>query len=245
MFSVGLGRIAALGFRLVITAPAESRTFARGLRRFPERRVDPVAPASWDEAYRQFRGGGDLPLDRGSWRILAVDPEGGVAGAITARFFCGEVVRSYVHAYSLLEGSGPVFRDECELAIAETFAGAVRENRTAAEISHWTVADGRHAVLVAATLGRAMEALSAAFDAPVGVVAANHRRREVGRLLRLGGVPLGRAGKFSLPPFPHHPSGAWFRLMLIDAEAFRGRLRAAAIADLARLRTHCPIFSAA
>jgi len=177
--------------------------------------------------------------------MLAADRDDRVVGAITARFFSGEVVRSQVHAYSLLETSGPVFREECELAMAEMFAAAMRENRTAAEISHWATAGGRHAPLVAATVGRAMEALTAAFDAPIGVVAADHRRGEVARLLRLGGVPLGRAGKFALPPFGHHPSGAWLRLLLVDAEVFRGRLRAASVADLALLREHCPVISTA
>src|SRR3954468_11011440 len=106
-FAACLSRCAAAGFRLIVTAPSHSRAFARGLKRFPERRVDLTTHLQWDTAYRVFNGHGLQPHDRGSWRILVVDRDDRVVGAITARFFCGDVVPEYQHLPALLETTGP------------------------------------------------------------------------------------------------------------------------------------------
>lgn len=244
-FAACLGRCAAVGIRLVVTAPANVRAFARGVHRFPERQIDRAAHVQWETAYRVFCGRGREPHDRGSWRILAVDRDDRVVGAITARFFCGEFVREYLHVFALLDTTGPVFREHCELAVAEVVSAGAQANRTPAEISHWAVAPGWHAALVAVTLRRAMTALGAAFDAPLVLMAADNRRGEVTHVMRLGGAPLGVAGRSCLPPFVHHASGAWLRLLLLDALAFKRRGRSTPAADLALLRQKVAVISAA
>jgi hypothetical protein len=242
-FAVCLRRCAAAGIRLIVTTPSDTRAFHRGLSRFPERRSDPTEHVQWETAYRVFCGRGREPHDRGSWRILAVDHDDRVVGAITARFFCGEFVPEYLHMFSLLETTGPVFREHCEMAVGEVVAAAARLRRTPAEISNWAVAPGWHAALVAVTLARAMGALVAAFDAPLVILAADNRRGEVARLMRLGGAPLGLGGRYALPPFVHHTTGAWLRLLLVDAPAFHVRCHSAPAADLALLRVRAPIIS--
>lgn len=242
-FAVCLRRCAAAGIRLVVTTPSDDRAFNRGLSRFPERRIDPAEHLQWETAYRIFCGRGRQPHDGGSWRILAVDHDDRVVGAITARFFCGEFVAEYLHMFSLLDTTGPVFREHCEMAVAEVVAVAAQTKRTPAEISNWAVAPGWHAALVAVTLARAMGALVAAFDAPLVILAADNRRCEVARLMRLGSAPLGLGGRYALPPFVHHTSGAWLRLLLIDAPMFHVRCHSAPAADLALLRVRSPIIS--
>lgn len=242
-FAACLRRCTDAGLRIIINAPADVRIFNRGLERFPERRIDPAEHARWETAYRVYCGRSRQPHDRGSWQVLMADAHQRVVGAITARFFCGEVVHDYVHTLSLLETTGPVFREHCEIAFGEVCAAAAKSGRTPAEFSHWSAAPGRHDRLVAATLARTMATLASAFDAPLGLVAADHRRGEVARLMRLGGAPLGRAGKFSLPPFVHHASGAWLRLLLIDARTFQARSGGRPKEDLALLRSNCPVFS--
>lgn len=244
-FAACLRRCAAAGFRLVVTAPAEQRDTTAGLARFPDRRIDPAAQVQWDTAYRLFNGHSRLPHDRGSWRILAVDRDDRVVGAITARFFCGEVRREHQHMPALLESTGPVFREHCELAISEVITAAVRAKRTPAEISHWAVAPGWHAPLVAVTLMRAMGALAAAFESPVVMLAGDNRRGEVTRLMRLGCEPLGLDGRFCLPPFVHHESGAWLRFLLVNAASFYARCGTTPSEDLALLRAHATVVSAA
>src|SRR4029079_17204068 len=81
-FAACLRRCAAAGFRLIVTAPSHSRAFARGLKHFPERRIDLAAHVQWDTAYRVFNGHSRQPHDRGSWRILVVDRDDRVVGAI-------------------------------------------------------------------------------------------------------------------------------------------------------------------
>jgi hypothetical protein len=239
-----LQRCAAAGIRVVITAPGDVRIFARSLQRFPERQIDPVAHAQWESARRVFLGRGRQPHERGSWHVLAIDSDDRVVGAISARFFCGELVQDYLHVLSLVAACGPVFREHCELAIAEAFLAAGVAERMSAEVSHWSFAPGRQAPLVGATLVRALAALAAAFDAPIGVIAADHHRGEVARLMRGGAAPLGRAGKFSLPPFVEHASGAWLRLLLLDSRTFHARRRSDAAAELAALRAACRVISA-
>ncbi len=243
-FAACLRRCAEAGLKVVINAPADVRVFHRSLTRFPERQIDPAAHARWETAYRIYSNRSRRPHDRGSWHVLMVDSNQRVVGAITARIFCGEVVRDYVHTFSLLETTGPVFREHCEIAFDEVCAAAAKAGRVPAEFSHWSAAPGPHDRLVAATLARAMATLVSAFDAPLGITAADHRRGEVARLMRLGGAPLGRAGKFSLPPFVHHASGAWLRLLLIDARVYYARSGGRPKEDLALLRAKCPVFSA-
>jgi hypothetical protein len=243
LFATCLRRCEAAGLRLVVSAPADARAFARGLRRFPERRIDPPVHARWETAYRVFCNRSRQPHDRGSWQILVADRDDRVVGAVTARFFCGSIVRDYVHTLSLLDTTGPIFREHCEIAMEEVFVAAAKSARTAAELSHLAIAPHPHAKLIASTLSRAMGALAAAFDAPLVIVAADHRRGEVARLMRLGAAPLGRAGKFSLPPFVHHASGASLRLLLIDATTYHTRAGGSPKQDLALLRLKCPVLS--
>lgn len=244
-FASCLRRCAAAGFRLVVTAPAQHRSFVRGLERFPERRIDLTEHVQWDTAFRVFHGHTRESHDRGSWRILVVDRDDRVVGAITARFFCGGVLREHQLLPTLLELTGPVFREHCELAIAEVVASTTRAGRTPAEVSDWSVAPGWHAPLVAVTLMRAMVALAAAFEAPVVMLAGDNRRGEVTRLMRLGCEPLGLDGRFCLPPFVNHRTGAWLRLLLVDASRFNARSRGTPAADLGLLRQHATIVSAA
>lgn len=239
-----LRRFNAAGFRIVITAPADVRAFTAGMNRFPERCVDPMAHAAWETAYGVFCGRDRQRQDGGSWRILAVDRDERVVGAITARFFCGEVVSDYLHVLSLLDQTGPVFREHCERAVKEVLATAAEQGRTPAEISHWAVAPGWRAALVAVTLSRAMIALAAAFESPLVLTAADNRRSEVTRLMRLGAAPLGLAGRYALPPFVHHSSGAWLRLLLLDSRTLQPRGGGTPALDLALLRRHAAIVSA-
>lgn len=243
-FASCLRRLDAADLRLVVTTPPDARAFARGLERFPEREVDPAAHARWETAYRLFSGRGRMPSDRGSWRVLAVDRDDRVVGAITARLFCGEFLPEYLHVRTLLESTGPVFREHCELALADMAAAGARLGRTPAEVSGWAVAPGASAALVAATLSRALAALFAAFAEPLVLVAADNHRGEGARLLRRGAGHLGLAGRFALPPFVHHASGSWLRLLLIDAPAYFARCGVVAEADLALLRERAGFVSA-
>lgn len=238
-----LCRCAAAGVRFVVTTPSDSRTFMRGLCRFPGRRVDPPEHTHLDVAWHVFNGGRERPHDAGSWRILALDAEDRVAGAITARFFCGEPVHEYLHAHALLQYASPLFREQAEQAVIEFFTETILAERVPAEISHWSVAAGwPEPALLGATLLRAMGALAAQFGPAVGLLAADCGRREETRLLRGGAAPLGRTGRLSLPPFVHHASGRRLRLLLLDSAGARGGLRAAP-ADVAALRRMCPVFS--
>src|SRR5688572_5741055 len=243
-FAACLHRCSRVGIRLVVTAPADTSAFSRSLRRFADRRVDLATHVQWDTAYRIFCGGSREPHDRGSWRILAVNRDDRVIGAITGRFFCGEVRPEYLHVLSLFDKAGPVFREHCELAISEVLKTSAAAGRTPAEISHWAVSPVWHAGLIAVTLMRAMMALVAAFDAPYIVMAADNRHGEVNRLMRLGCKPLSLAGHFCLPPFVHHDSGAWLRLLVLDAAAVLGRASDTSAADLSRLRERVAIISA-
>jgi hypothetical protein len=238
-----LRRCTALGWRVAVTTPSESRLFAKGISRFWERRIEPVQHAQWSSAYRLFCGGRERAYDRSSWRILAIDRDRRVVGAITARVFCGEVRHEDLHVSQLLETAGSVFRDACEVALAERFAAAQAAGRTPIEISHWGVLSGPHAALLSLTLLRAMGALTAAFDRPVAIVTANHRRGEFKRLTRWGARPLGREGQYFLPPFVHRASGASLRILVVDTAQLGARGQEAA-ADLEVLRTTCPILSA-
>lgn len=244
-FDACLRRFAAVGLRLIVTSPADGRVFVRGTTRFSERHVDPAEHARWETAYRVFCGRGRQPSDRGSWRILAVDRGDRVLGAITARLFCGEFVPEYLHLRTLLEATGPVYREHCEMAVADLAAASARDGRTLGEVSGWAVAPSWHAALVAATLARAMAALMTSFDDPWVVVAADNRRGEVGRLLRRGAAPLGVLGRFALPPFVHHATGAWLRFLVIDAPAFFARSGGRPEADLALLRERAALVSMA
>ena len=88
-----------------------------------------------------------------------------------------------------------------------------------------------------------MQALVAAFDAPIIVMAADNRRGEVNRLMRKGCTPLGLAGHSCLPPFVHHDSGAWLRLLAIDSRVAQARNQNTS-ADLALLQERASIISA-
>lgn len=244
-FDVCLRRFHAAGFRLVLTTPSDVRTFTRGVNFFTGREIDPAAHARWETAYRVFCGRGREACDRGSWRILAVDADDRVVGAITARFFCGEFVSEYLNLHRLLEATGPVFREHCEMAVADVAAAGARTGRTPAEVSGWAVRPGRGAGLVAVTLVRAMSALATAFDAPLVIVAADNRRGEVAQLMRRGAGRLGLSGRFALPPFVHHATGAWLRLLLVDAPTFLARSGGIPDTDLALLRDHAACVSAA
>ena len=244
-FGACLNRCAAAGVRLVVTLPSNPRVFTRSIGRFADRRIDCAAHKQWDAAYRAFCGRTMQPHDRGSWRILAVDREDRVVGAITGRFFCGEVRQEYLHVLSLLNTTGPVFREHCELAVSELIAACEQQGRTLAEISHWAVAPVWHAALISVTLMRAMGALAAAFEAPVALLAADNRVEEVSRLMRLGSAPLGVAGHSCLPPFVHHESGAWLRLLVLDAALFQARNKGSPVADLALLRERAAFISVA
>ncbi len=235
---------AAIGVRLVVLTPTDARVFGPSLERFPERSIHPAAHAQWETAHRLFLGRSRQPLDRGSWLVLAVNRDDRVVGAISARFFCGEIAAEYIHALSLASTCGPMFREHCELAVAEAFATAALSGRMPAEISHWTAAPGRQAAFLRVLLVRAMAALASAFDLPLCVLAADHRRGEVARLMRRGAAPLGRAGKFALPPFVDHKGGAWLRLLLLDTAAFHARSRTNPAVELAALREHASLISA-
>jgi hypothetical protein len=245
LFDASLRRLVAAGFRLIVTTPPDARVFGRGLARFPERLVAPAEHARWETAYQLFCGRGRLPSDRGSWRLLAVDRDDRVVGAISARLFCGEFVPEYLHLRTVLESTGPVFREHCELAIADVVAAGARLGRTPAEVSGWAVTPGETAALVAATLARAMAALFAAFEAPLVMVAAANHRGEGARLMRRGAGHLGLAGRFALPPFVHHASGTWVRLLLIDAPTYFARSGLVADTDLGLLREQVGIVSVA
>jgi predicted Fe-S protein YdhL (DUF1289 family) len=243
LFAAGLQRCTARGIRFFITAPSDLRAFSHSINRFPERVVDPCSHAQWETDYRVFCGRGRERHERGSWLILAVGADDRVLGAITARFFRSELIAEYLHALTLLHGTGPVLREYAEKAIADAFVGAIRAGRTPGEISHWSVDPGPDAALIGATLVRAMSALAAAFDSPLVIIAADHRRGEVARLMRHGSAPLGCAGRFSLPPFVNHVTGAWLRLLLVDVPTFQLRSRCEPAADLALLRQRVPIIS--
>ena len=242
-FAACLRRFSSVGLRLIVTAPGDSGMFARGIRLFPGRRIDVGAHVQWETAYRIFCARGRQPHDRGSWRILAVDRDDRVVGAITARLFCGSVDHQYLHVLSLLDMTGPVFREHCELAVAELIAASAKAARTPAEISNWAVSPVWHAGLIAVTLVRAMGALVAAFDAPLVVMAADNRRGEVNRLMRLGCTPLSVGGHSCLPPFVHHESGAWLRLLVLDTAGVQARVGDTSAADLALLRERVAIIS--
>jgi hypothetical protein len=243
VLAAALNRCARAGLRVVVTAPADVRTFSRGITRYPERLIEPMTFGRYGRAYRSFTGMPDAPHDRGSWRVLVLDAKYHVVGAITARLFCGEIMREYLHSSALVGGCSPVFRNECEQAVSETFARAQRYSRTPAEISHWSIAEGPHVELIGVTLIRAMLALSVGFDLPLAIAAVDHERGEFARFMRWAMTPLGRSGKFYLPPFVSRPTGARFRLIVIDTSALGSRLRGAAI-DLGVLRERCPIVSA-
>jgi hypothetical protein len=87
-----------------------------------------------------------------------------------------------------------------------------------------------------------MLALGVAFDLPLAIAAADHERGDLSRFMRWATGPLGRRGKFYLPPFVHRTTGARLRLLVIDTSALGARLRGAAV-DLAVLRDQCPIIS--
>jgi hypothetical protein len=244
-FAACLRRFSSVGLRLIVTAPGDSAGFARGIGLFPGRQVDVGGHVQWETAYRIFCGRGRQPHDRGSWRILAVDRDDRVVGAITARFFCGNVDHQYLHVLSLLDTTGPVFQEHCELAVSELIAASAKAARTPAEISHWAVSPVWHAGLIAVTLMRAMGALVAAFDSPLVVMAADNRRGEVNRLMRLGCTPLSLGGHSCLPPFVHHESGAWLRLLALDTAVVRARAGDTSAADLELLRERVAIVSAA
>jgi len=244
-FGACLQRFVAAGFRLIVTTPSDTRAFTDGVERFPDRRIDPAGHARWETAYRLFGGRGRLPCDRGSWRLLAVDADDRVVGAISARLFCGEFVPEYLHLGTLLESTGPVFREHCEMAVADVVAAGTRLGRTPAEVSGWAVTPGGHAALVAVTLVRGLAALLAGFDDPLVVVAADNHRGEGARLMRRGAGHLGLAGRFALPPFVHHASGTWLRLLLIDAPTYFARSGVVADADLALLRERVEFVSPA
>jgi hypothetical protein len=240
-----LRRLSSVGLRLIVTTPADTAMFARGIELFPERRIEVGAHAQWETAYRVFCGRSRQPHDRGSWRILAVDRDDRVVGAITARFFCGHVDQQYLHVLSLLDLTGPVFREHCELAVSELIAASANAARTPGEISHWAVSPVWHAGLIAVTLVRAMAALVAAFETPLVVMAADNRRGEVNRLMRLGCTPLSVGGHSCLPPFVHHESGAWLRLLTLDTAGVQARAGDSSAADLALLREQVAIVSSA
>ena len=244
-FGACLRRFSAAGYRLIVTTPSDTRVFADGLERFGQRRIDPAGHARWETAFRLFGGRGRLPCDRGSWRLLAVDDDDRVVGAVSARLFCGEFVPEYLHLGTLLESTGPVFREHCEMAVADVVAAGNRLGRTPAEVSGWAVTPGGHAALVAVTLARGMAALLAAFDDPLVVVAADNHRGEGARLMRRGAGHLGLAGRFALPPFVHHASGTWLRLLLVDAPTYFERSGVVADADLALLRKQAEFVSPA
>ena len=244
-FVACLRRLSSVGLRLIVTAPGDSVTFARGIQLFPGRRIEVGAHVQWETAYRIFCGRGRQPHDRGSWRILAVDRDDRVVGAITARFFCGNVDHQYLHVPSLLDMTGPVFREHCELAVSELIAASAKAERTPAEISHWAVSPVWHAGLIAVSLMRAMGALLAAFDGPLVIMAADNRRGEVNRLMRLGCTPLSVGGHSCLPPFVHHESGAWLRLLALDTAGIMTRAGDTSVADLAVLRERVAIISTA
>jgi hypothetical protein len=229
------------GLRVVITAPTDVHTFSNGITRFPERLIEPTAHTRYTRLYRAFDHNVDPVQDRGSWRVLVLDSRGRIIGALTARFFCGEVSREHVHALSLVAGPPSNFRTECELAIGETFSRAQRYARTPAEISHWSVAESRHARLVTVTLFRAMMALGVAFDLPVTLFAAAHEHGALARFMRWATAPLGRQGRHYLPPFVYRAERR-LRLLVLDTSALGSRLRGAAI-DLGVLRQRCSIIS--
>jgi hypothetical protein len=81
----------------------------------------------------------------------------------------------------------------------------------------------------------------AAFEKPIAVLAADNRHGEVNRLMRLGCTPLSLAGHSCLPPFVHHDSGAWLRLLVLDAAVIQARTGDTSIADLALLRAHAEV----
>ena len=242
--AAGMARCAAAGIRFIITTPSCFPAGPRVAELLAGRTIDSRAHDRWLAGYRDFMGRDREADDRCTWRIVAVDREDRVVGAIAGRFFSEKVERDPLHVLGLLATTGPVFREHCELAISEIVDATLRAGRTAGEISHWGVAPIWRAALVAITLARAMGALASAFGSPVIVMAADNRRGEVNRLMRWGATALGIAGRSCLPPFVHHESGAWLRLLVLEGHVFQARAGGVAATDLNLLGAIAHVISA-
>jgi hypothetical protein len=240
-----LYRGAAAGLHVVITAPADTAAFGSTLVRVPERQIEPTAWAHWDAARRNFLQRAPAAHDPGSWHVLVIDADGCVVGTVAARFFGSEIVAAYVNAFRLAGACGPILREQCELAVIEALANSASDGRPFGEISDWVIAEGAKMARVQAMLVRAMAALAVAFDLPLCVVAANQSNGEAARWLRRGAVPLGRAGKFSLPTMVDHATGARLRLLLLDTATFHARSHTEPPAEFALLCRWASIVSAA
>jgi hypothetical protein len=218
-----LRRGAAVGLRIVILTPREVTDVMAGPSRFPDRRIKPDAQVFWETGRRVLLGRGSLPHDRQSWHVLVADGDGCIVGTISARFTFGPLATEAVHLLKMAAASGPILHEQCELAVKETHEAAVSAGRGFGEISDWVVSPGEHARLISAMLIRSVAALAAVFDNPICVLPANQFRHEGERLMRRGAAPLGRIGKFCLPPLIDQQTSAWVRMLIVDTAAFHAR----------------------
>lgn len=240
-----LRRGAAAGCRIVILAPHLASDPAASATRFPERAIKPEAHVYWETGRRLLLRAPTTAADRAAWHVLAVDREGVVIGTVSARFFADETPFPALRIMTLADAAGPIFREQCELAVQETHEAARTTGRMFAEFSEWAVAPGPRQRLVGAMLVRAAAALAAGFDNPLCIFAANQLRRESEPLMRRGAAPLGRRGRFCLPPLIDQRSSAWLRIVLIDTALFHGRCGTDPAAELALLRRRAAIVSVA
>ena len=236
-----LRRGAPAGFRIIVLAPeAADDTTAlpfHGLKRDFNSEI----AAYWATARRVFLRSTNTRYDRQSWHVLVVDRDGIVVGTVSARLFPEQLPLTELRIIALADAAGPIFREQCELAIQESCADVRNAGRMVGEISDWAVASSPHRRLVTAMLIRATAGLAAAFGNPLWIVAANQFHRHTAPLMRRGAAPLGRVGKFCLPPLIDHRTSAWLRILLIDTKGFHARSGSNPTAEWAFLRRRATI----
>ncbi len=240
-----LRRGAAVGCRIVVLAPHLASDPAVSAARFPERAIKPEAHVFWETGRRLLLRAPTTAADRAAWHVIAVNREGVVVGTVSARFFGDETPFPALRIMLLADAAGPIFREQCELAVKETHEAARGTGRMFGEFSDWSVAPGPHRRRVGTMLVRAAAALAAGFDNPLCIYAANQLRRESEPLMRRGAAPLGRQGRFCLPPLIDQGSAAWLRIVLIDTALFHARCGTDPTAELALLRRRAAIVSVA
>lgn len=243
------------GLRFVVTAPADTATFARGIGLFSERVVSAVEHLRWCVAYRRFRaeqyrmrgvalGGNDeFPHDAGSWCILAVTDEDEVAGALSARLFCGEVVEDYLYDPVLVASCPEPLRGDYRTAIAAVRDECRRHGAVFGELSNWSVTEAWRASAVSPGLLHAITAFSRNFEPHCGVTLANCESGARAMLKKMGGVSFRDHAGGELPPFFHPDYQAHLELLKMNAAAYTPKFRPSA-ADVAQFRRESRIVSA-
>jgi hypothetical protein len=244
------------GLRFIVTAPADTATFARGLRFFPERVIDAGEHARWWAAYRRFRAEqyrargvalgerDEFPHDAGSWCILAVTGADEVVGALSARIFCGEVVEDYLYDPILVADCPEPLRAEYLAAIATVRDECRRRGAMLGELSNWSVAEAWRTSAVSPGLLHAITAFSRNFQPHCGVTLANCESGARAMLRKMGGVPFhDRTGR-ELPPFFHPRYQAHLELLRMNAADYAPKFRPSA-EEIAQFRRESRIVSAA